>query len=365
MAKGYRIARFFLLVAAALPLLLQIETRDLGAQVAEDLSDESLVAAIDAGDTAYFRGDFDEAIRQYSVASAHAEGMLGLAYSLFEKGEYMKALDVAERAYERDDVDPASCYIVIAESLSRNIIVGSFTEQLDRRDSAEVAAFIERAPLFETGYIDVFRLGLTLLLRGDTNAALSALDAVFVREPDFAPALLLVARIHDHIGNRQRAAIFYARTLLSDEPIPAHRMHIITWLWNALETSRTRSASDQPPPVRCNPPESSEDLQAGLRHFEESVAAIDSSGHDRSVEWYSSLRVDFSLDDITEALFHAGRLDDPVGSSGRVVSSNDSGRVERFARLKERHRQILDRFASEGKAQSTSTSADRGEERSD
>ena len=265
----------------------------------------------------------------------------------------MEALEVAGTSNAVDGPDLLSGYIVISEALARNIIIASYREKLAIRDSAEIALFIERAPMFETGYIEVFRLGLTRILDGDTAAGLAALDASLTLEPDYAPALLLTARINDFSGNLTPAALFYMRTLLSREPAAASEDHLLIWLLNALEgidDSSDFAAEKGVRQLHCTPPEGGAGLTNGISRLRKTIAEK-KENLTVSETWFGDLSVDHTDEELATALFMAAM---PGYNGSQAVATADST----IARVRHSHAALLAEMLKDRPIQSTDSRND-------
>ncbi len=186
-----------------------------------------------------------------------------------------------------------------------------------------------------------------------TAAGLAALDASLTLEPDYAPALLLTARINDFSGNLTPAALFYMRTLLSREPAAASEDHLLIWLLNALEgidDSSDFAAEKGVRQLHCTPPEGGAGLTNGISRLRKTIAEK-KENLTVSETWFGDLSVDHTDEELATALFMAAM---PGYNGSQAVATADST----IARVRHSHAALLAEMLKDRPIQSTDSRND-------
>lgn len=315
-------------VKAVAAFLLFFVSLPLRAQLFENREHEPNRVIL-AGDTAFFRHDYRAAIRLYEsqqVADSFSVATLSMAQALFELGEYHRAIETLQGIEPSPGIDITTLYWLLSETHGRNITVMSYEDQLTRRDSADIKMFVRRAPEVVNGYLELFRLGITMVAIGDTLRGLDMLRESLRIVPAYGPAHLMLAKHDDRNRQYRNASIRYMLALLDRQTESASMRHLGIWLRNALGRAKISGSSGLPvseTAVWIEGYETLAELEGDLyllwSREAENSAEVDSTGR----EFFTAIRANDLLRDLAATLYtrSGGKAENHLVSDSLKVRS--------------------------------------------
>lgn len=271
------------------------------------LADQSnpVDSLIEEGRRLYFQGRYADAVERYrqglAIAPQNVTALYELAWAYFELAEYPQSLEAATGATFTTSREMDRIYGLISLNYHYTMTVATYEVELNERTQDEVARFRENALAVMDGDEQLFKLGLTYMVRNDYENAVSAYNDALRLRPDYAGAHWDMGKSFDILGNHALAAMAYAQAVVSGpEGVFADR--ILTMLENSLirfggDTTTVHTTPQGSPAMLA------EDLKRIVMKIE-SRTASDSIGIGRYLPWYRRMIDDGHLETFARYVYH-------------------------------------------------------------